>query len=228
MAARAKKACGAVSLRRHCPDQVLGGRRPASELSPASQPFLPAPGLPGTPFGPAPSITSQTIFTLHGAGDGHLGPKALACTGRTSWLWRKLRQRSGPVPAENRSFLDMINSTAKGQLNVGQAVPCPWAAAASTAARSPAAFVVSIWPGAATTDRPLAASTETRHQKSASSLMAWFPSWLGVASGRCPPLLRPSADDAAVPVGHHHCSSGWMLIRRRAASSGGRTSSRAT
>jgi hypothetical protein len=27
--------------------------------------------------------------------------------------------------------------------------------------------------------------------------MAWFPSWLGVASGRCPPLLRPSADDDA-------------------------------
>ena len=40
------------------------------ELSPASQPFLPAPGLPGTPFGPAPSITSQTIFTLHAAADG--------------------------------------------------------------------------------------------------------------------------------------------------------------
>ena len=65
-----------VSLRRHCPDQVPGGRRPASELSPASQPFLPAPGLPGTPFGPAPSITSQTICTLHGADDGRLGPKA--------------------------------------------------------------------------------------------------------------------------------------------------------
>ena len=63
-------ACGVVSLRRHCPDQVPGGRRSASELSPASQPFLPAPGLPGAPFGPAPSITSQTIFTLHGAGDG--------------------------------------------------------------------------------------------------------------------------------------------------------------
>ena len=47
--ARAGKttACGVVSLRRHCPDQVPGGRRSASELSPASQPFLPAPGLPG-------------------------------------------------------------------------------------------------------------------------------------------------------------------------------------
>ena len=53
-----------------------GGRRSASELSPASQPFLPAPGLPGRSFGPAPSITSQTIFTLHGADDGRLGPKA--------------------------------------------------------------------------------------------------------------------------------------------------------
>jgi len=31
---------------------------------------------PGTPFGPAPSITSQTMFTLHGAKDGRLGPKA--------------------------------------------------------------------------------------------------------------------------------------------------------
>ena len=69
-------ACGVVSLRRYCPDQVPGGRRSASELSPASQPFLPAPGLPGTPFGPAPSITSQTIVTLHGADDGRLGSKA--------------------------------------------------------------------------------------------------------------------------------------------------------
>jgi len=43
---RNETACGVVSLRRHCPDQVPGGRRPASELSPASQPFLPAPGPP--------------------------------------------------------------------------------------------------------------------------------------------------------------------------------------
>ncbi len=90
-------------LRGGLPSPVLpgsgpGGRRSASELSPASQPFLPAPGLPGTPFGLAPSITSQTIFTLHGAHDGRLGPKAPACTGQTSWLRRKLRQRSGPVP----------------------------------------------------------------------------------------------------------------------------------
>ena len=35
--------CEVVSLRRHCPDQVPGGRRPASELSPASQPFRCAP-----------------------------------------------------------------------------------------------------------------------------------------------------------------------------------------
>jgi hypothetical protein len=40
-------ACGVVSLRRYCPDQVPGGRRAASELSPASQPSLPAPGHPG-------------------------------------------------------------------------------------------------------------------------------------------------------------------------------------
>ena len=45
---------------------------------PASQPFLPAPGLPGPPFGPAPSITSQTIFRLHADDDGRLGPKAPA------------------------------------------------------------------------------------------------------------------------------------------------------
>ncbi len=31
-------ACGVVSLRRYCPDQVPGGRRSASELSPASPP----------------------------------------------------------------------------------------------------------------------------------------------------------------------------------------------
>src|SRR5208282_159763 len=100
-----KTACGVVSLRRYCPDQVPGGRRSASELSPASQPFLPAPGLPGTPFGPAPSITSQTIFTLHGADDGRLGPKAPARTGRTSCLRRTLRQRSGPVPACRESIV---------------------------------------------------------------------------------------------------------------------------
>jgi hypothetical protein len=71
---------------------------------PASQPFLPAAGLPGTPFGPAPSITSQTMFTLHGASDGHLGPKALACPGPTSWLRRKFRQRSGPYPVPCTAF----------------------------------------------------------------------------------------------------------------------------
>ena len=64
---------------------------------PASQPFLPAPGLPGIPFGPAPSITSQTILTLHGADDGCLGTKAPACIGQRSWLRRELRQRSSPV-----------------------------------------------------------------------------------------------------------------------------------
>ena len=72
---RNETACGVVSLRRHCPDQVPGGRRPASELSPASQPFLPAPG-PRRSFSPAPSITSQTLFTLYGADDRCLGAKA--------------------------------------------------------------------------------------------------------------------------------------------------------
>jgi hypothetical protein len=86
-------ACGAVSLRRHCPDQVPGGRRSASELSPASQPFLPAPGLPGTPFGPAPSITSQTIFTLHGADDGRLESKARPA---------RAKRRVSPKPAASR------------------------------------------------------------------------------------------------------------------------------
>jgi len=43
--------------------------------------------LPGGWCGPAPSITSQTILTVHGAEDGRLGP-ALACTDRTSWLRR--------------------------------------------------------------------------------------------------------------------------------------------
>ena len=54
-----KNACGAVSLRRHCPDQVPGGRRSASQLSrPLS--LSSRPRSPGTPSGPAPSITSQT------------------------------------------------------------------------------------------------------------------------------------------------------------------------
>jgi len=86
-------ACGAVSLRQHCPDQVPGGRRSASGLSPASQPFLPAPDLPGTPFGPAPSITSQTISTLHGAYDGRLGSKARPA---------RAKGRVSPKPAASR------------------------------------------------------------------------------------------------------------------------------
>ena len=95
MAARAKRGLRGGSLRRHCPDQVLGGRRSASELSPASQPFLPAPGLPGTPFGPAPSITSQ-MFRLHDANDGRLGPKVPGLQGQTSWLRRKVKAASRP------------------------------------------------------------------------------------------------------------------------------------
>jgi len=66
-----QKACGAVSLRRHCPDQVLGGRRSAHRC-PASRPSRRDSGLPGGWCGPAPSITSQTILTLHGAEDGRL------------------------------------------------------------------------------------------------------------------------------------------------------------
>ena len=42
---RQKRACGAVSLRRHCPDQVLGGRRSAFQLSGLSA-FSPGSGSP--------------------------------------------------------------------------------------------------------------------------------------------------------------------------------------
>jgi hypothetical protein len=90
-----KMACGAVSLRRYCPDQVPGGRRSAAQLSGLSA-LPPGSGSPRPPFGPAPSITSQTIFMLHAADDGRPEPKAPACTGQTSWLRRSLRQRSGP------------------------------------------------------------------------------------------------------------------------------------
>ena len=99
------------------PGSGPGGRRSASELSPASQPFLPAPGLPGPPFGPAPSITSQTIFTLHGANDGRLGPKAPACTGQTSWLRRKLRRRSGPVPSARYGVPGTVRSCYRARLD---------------------------------------------------------------------------------------------------------------
>ena len=79
-----KTACGVVSLRRHCPDQVPGGRRSASELSPASQPFLPAPGL------PRHSVRSSSLDHL--ADDVHVAwrqgraPRAEspACAGQTS------------------------------------------------------------------------------------------------------------------------------------------------
>ena len=101
---------GCVALPRFFPlsprleqDRSLGvAVQPVS--CPASQPFLPAPGLPGPPFGPAPSITSQTMFRLHADDDGRLGPKAPGTGGRTSWFRRTLRQRSGPVHVENRSF----------------------------------------------------------------------------------------------------------------------------
>ena len=76
-----KKACGVVSLRRYCPDQVLG-----VAVQPLSCPGLSAfPSrlrLPGGWCGPAPSITSQTMLKLRGADDGRPGPKAPACTGQ--------------------------------------------------------------------------------------------------------------------------------------------------
>jgi hypothetical protein len=104
MAAGPKEtACGVVFLRRHCPDQVPGGRRSASELSPASQPFLPAPGPPGTPFGPAPSITSQTVFTLHAADGGRLGPKA-----RPARAKRRVSPKACGLAGRQRSYFQVL------------------------------------------------------------------------------------------------------------------------
>jgi len=107
-------ACGVVSLRRHCPDQVPGGRRSASELSPASQPFLPAPGLPGAPFGPAPSITSQTIFTLHRADDRRLGPKARPARAKRRVSPKPAASRDGGVHASRPGLPDHSLAAAAG------------------------------------------------------------------------------------------------------------------
>jgi len=117
------------------PGSGPGGRRPASELSPASQPFRPAPGLPGTPFGPAPSITSQTTFTVHDADDGRLEPKARPARAqrrvspnprrpRGAAAARRLpglaarpftgRGRGRASPVENRSILDSHAEYRKG------------------------------------------------------------------------------------------------------------------
>ena len=76
-------AYGVVSLRRHCPDQVPGGRRSASELSPASQPFLPAPGLPGARSVQLPRSPRRRYSRCMGP---VTAPRAEspACTGRTS------------------------------------------------------------------------------------------------------------------------------------------------
>ncbi len=90
-------ACGAVSLRRHCPDQVPGGRRSACQLSGLSA-FPPGSGS------PRHSVRSSSLDHL--ADDAQAGwrqwraPRAESpgMYGRTSWLQRKLRQRSGPVP----------------------------------------------------------------------------------------------------------------------------------
>ena len=119
-----KTACGVVSLRRQCPDQVPGGRRSASPLSSLSA-FPSRLRLPGGWCGPAPSITSQTIVRLHGTEDGHPGPKAPACTGRTSYLRRKPRQRSAPYPVPCMAFLAACPVPARLRtLRVGGGRPC--------------------------------------------------------------------------------------------------------
>ena len=56
--------------------------------------------LPGGWCGPAPSITSQMMVRLPGAGDGRPGPKAPARTGRTSWLRRTAHS---PVSGRRKS-----------------------------------------------------------------------------------------------------------------------------
>ena len=86
-------ACGVVSLRRHCPDQVPGGRRSASELSPASQPFLPAPDLPRHSVRSSSLDHLADMLTLHGAYDGRLGSKARPA---------RAKRRVSPKPAASR------------------------------------------------------------------------------------------------------------------------------
>ena len=78
-------ACGAVSLRRYCPDQVPGGRRSASELSPTSQLFLSAPGLPGARSVQLPRSPRRQYSRCMGP---VTAPRAEspACTGQTSFL----------------------------------------------------------------------------------------------------------------------------------------------
>ena len=105
--------------------------------------------LPGGWCGPAPSITSQTMVRLHGAEDGRLGPKAPACTGRTSWLRRtqhrpvisgaspQLRYRAGreltgswTVTARGRTTASMVIGGRPGSHDGSErradrwAVPC--------------------------------------------------------------------------------------------------------
>ena len=53
------KACGAISLRRHCPDQVLGVADQLLRCRLLSRPAA-RPVSPGSSYGPAPSLTSQT------------------------------------------------------------------------------------------------------------------------------------------------------------------------
>ena len=120
-----KTACGVVSLRRHCPDQVPGGRRSASQLSALSA-FPSRLRLPGGWCGPAPSITSQTMVRLHGAKDGRLGPKAPACTGPNVMSPAQATQRSGPVPgAPCTAFLAASPRPPPGSAQSGSAAQAP-------------------------------------------------------------------------------------------------------
>ena len=53
------KACGAISLRRHCPDQVLGVAVQLLRCRLLSRSAA-RPVSPGSSYGPAPSLASQT------------------------------------------------------------------------------------------------------------------------------------------------------------------------
>jgi hypothetical protein len=63
--------------------------------------------------------------------------------------------------SENRSILDMIIATAKGQLTSARPFLAPWAALCERNRSKPGGVGDIDWPGAVTTGRPLAASTET-------------------------------------------------------------------
>jgi len=113
---------------------------------PASQPFLPDPGLPGTPFGPAPSITSQTKLRLHGTDDGRLGTKAPTCTGQTTWLRRSYGSDPAPGPGALYGIPGRQPQTPPSSAQSGQRGGCP-------RPRGPAAFML---PGSYPQDHSLA------------------------------------------------------------------------